>query len=222
MVCALVLATLWATPKTIDILFLGNSHTMVNDVPSMVKALVESDSSDRTVRVKIHGGAFLNDIAQSPQVRQDIESGQFEVVVMQAAKLSSSHRYQYSHDGGIQLAKLARQKGARVLLFAEWPRKGWDETAYILGQYGMIAKPSGAEIVPVCKVWDSMVKQRPNEAYWAGDGNHAQLAGSFIAATSIAIWLAEPKSTMPTYTPRGLDTNLSLLIKKTTKRILEN
>lgn len=216
---AIVLA-LVATPKTLNILFLGNSHTAFNNVPALVDALIESDGSGRKVATLAQYGGFLNDIALNPQVIKEIESKRWNVVVLQAAKLSNSHKYQYSHQGGIDLAKLAKKNGAQALLFAEWPRKGWKETDYILSQYQMIAKPSGARIVPICVAWDAVLRKHSADVFWSSDGNHAQPAGSFIAAACIATWLADSNSKLPAYNMPGIDQRLSGLIKRTAQQVV--
>ncbi|MBC8063213.1 MAG: hypothetical protein H7Y17_00160 [Chlorobia bacterium] len=221
MLCALIATSLIAPARTLNILFLGNSHTSFNNLTGMVEGLIESDGSGRSVNVKTHSGAFLNDISQNPQVRQDIQSGQWHVLVLQGAKLSNSHKYQYDHSGGAELAKLAKKHKMDALLFAEWPRRGWNETGYILDQYKMISKPSGASIVPICVAWDAVLKQRPNDVFWASDGNHAAPAGSFVAAATIAAWLAEPKSKTSTYTPQGIDSKLSAVIKTVAKQTVD-
>lgn len=187
----------------------------------MVEALIENDGSAREVNVKIHSGAFLNDISQNPQVRQDILSGRWHVLVLQGAKLSNSHKYQYDHSGGAELAKLAKKQKMEALLFAEWPRRGWNETGYILDQYKMISKPSGASIVPICVAWDAILKLRPGDVFWASDGNHAAPAGSFIAAATLAAWLAAPNSKTSTYTPPGIDPKLSATIKAVAKQTVD-
>jgi hypothetical protein len=92
--------------------------------------------------------------------------------------------------------------GARTILYAEWPRRGWDESAYIMQHYEMISQPSGAEIASIPYVADQAIAAKLD--IWSGDGNHANLLGSYLAACTLYYWIAKPKSLVPTWAPRGL------------------
>ncbi len=177
-------------PQSLDVLFLGNSHTSVNNVPTMVKSLVEGDDSGSSIKVTMKTGGALESISKDPALPGFIDRGRFTDVVLQGAALSSSHKYKYSQDGAIRLAKAAKKSGARVWLFAEWPRKGWDETQYILGIYNEISQKSGAKIIPVCSVFDRLLKENGGLEVWSGDGNHASMLGSYIGSFAIAQALA--------------------------------
>lgn len=169
-------------PKVLAVLFLGNSHTSSYDVPGMVRALLLSDGTRREVKVESRSASFLEDFATMPSVTQLIRGRAWDAVVMQGAKLSSSHKYDYPHDGAVKIARMARDSGAKALLFAEWPRRGWNETEYILKEYREISTPSGATLMPVCRTWDKVRAARPNLELWSSDGNHANQAGAYVAA----------------------------------------
>ncbi len=220
MLCALIAASLIAPPRTLNILFLGNSHTGANNLTGMVKSLIESDGTQTTVQTKTHSTGFLEDLANSTALQQDLKSGKWHVVVMQGAKLSSSHKYDYDHSGAVQIAKLAKQNKVKPYLFAEWPRRGWNESAYIMREYREIADPSGAAIIPVCHAWDAFLKENPQAQLWASDGNHASLQGSYLAACTIAAWLATPEAKTPTWVPQGVSPNMATAFKRTAKETL--
>lgn len=221
MLCALLATTLLTPPRNLNILFLGNSHTGSNDLTGMVKSLIESDGTRTQVQFKVHGAGFLEDLAQSSALRKDLQSGDWDVVVMQGAKLSSSHKYEYDHSGAVQIAKFAKQNKVKAYLFAEWPRRGWNESTYIMKEYREISEPSGATIIPVCYAWDSFLKEQPKAQLWAGDGNHASLSGSYLAACTIAMWLGSKEAKTPTWVQRGVPSNLDLSIKAVSKAIVD-
>lgn len=202
------------TASKLSILFVGNSHTVVNDVPAMVKSLMESDGSNRLVVVSTITGANLEQLGNNSQATQAISSGKWDVVILQGAAISSSHKFVYSQAGAIKLAKLGKQAKARTLLYAEWPRKGWDETGYILGIYGQIAKASGAEIIPVCNAWDAALGLRKDLELWAGDGNHSSPIGGFLAALTIADFLGAGDSS---WTPFKIDPPVAKLIRQSAR-----
>lgn len=193
----LTLIALAALPTDMRILMLGNSHTANNNVPGQLAAMLNGDGGPHA-SVTMRAGMFLNDIAENPSILNEIKTGDYDVVILQAAKLSNSHKYHYSHEGGMNLAKLAQSKGARVLYYAEWPRKGWNETDYILGIYGEIKKGAGCgEIVPVCRVWDMILAKEPKAELWGPDGNHASPRGSTLAAYTLYYWVRRSDKSAP-------------------------
>jgi hypothetical protein len=198
----LIFATLAATLSTTNILFVGNSHTVNNDVPGLVRNLLAGDGTGRTVRTETMTVAMLNDGAQNRAILDAIKSKKYQIVVLQGALISSSHKYQYKQDGGITLAKLAVKAGARTLLYAEWPRRGWDESAYIMQHYELISQLSGAEIVSIPHVADRVIAQKMK--IWMEDGNHANLLGSYLAACTLYFWIAKPTGIGPHWRPKGL------------------
>lgn len=198
----ILLATAAVSLATTNILFIGNSHTYSNDVPALVRNLLVSDGAPRTIHTDSMQVAMLNDGAQNQAILDAIKSKKYQVIVLQGALISSSHKYKYKQDGGITLAKLAVKAGARTILCAEWPRRGWDESAYIMQHYEMISQPSGAEIASVPYVADRAIAAKLD--IWSRDGNHANLLGSYLAACTLYCWIAKPKSLVPTWAPRGL------------------
>ena len=182
-----------ATPTRV--LFLGNSHTAANNLPSMVQSMFPSG----TFKADHRSGAFLNDIAKNPEVLKTIKEGKYGYVVLQGAMLSSSHQYRYSQEGAVQLAKAATASGAKAFLFAEWSRKGIQESGYILGIYGDIAKITNATLVPICTSFDKALAVNKGLDLWSADGNHASIQGSYLA--SLTLYRALGGKKMPTWAP---------------------
>ena len=54
------------------ILFIGNSHTYVNDMPEIVARLAKKDGIDCEVAMIAHGGWFLEQHAAEPETRFNI------------------------------------------------------------------------------------------------------------------------------------------------------
>ncbi len=203
------------TVPTYKVLFLGNSHTANNDVPKMVMNIIESDNRRRSLKFEFKGGPTLESLAKSNEVKKLIQTGKFTDVVLQGASLSSSHKYRYSQEGAIALAKLADSTQAKVWHFAEWPRRNWKETPYILGIYQSISKTGGGKVIPICKVWDELLKHNPKLPLWSDDGNHASLLGSYTA--SLAIALAIDPSIKPAWKPQPVTSELNNTLLKTAR-----
>lgn len=185
------------------ILFIGNSHTGNCDVPGTIKAMIESDGSGRRVYTETLSVAFLEDAAQQPSYMNTVRNGKWDIVVLQGLKLSNSHKYKYPHDGAVEVAKAAIKGGAKTYFFAEWPRAGWNETDYILKEYGEISKATGAEIIPICRTWDSVLANNKNANLWSQDGNHSSPLGAYLACCVIYYWISGD-SHKPNYAPRDV------------------
>lgn len=222
----LVFASLLAAPSPPEmrVLFLGNSHTASFNVPGMVESILESDGTGRKVTVAAHTGGLLLDQWSNRTYREEVAKGGWSAVVLQGAGLSSSHKYKCSQEGAIGFAKLALKAKAETFLFAEWSRRGWKETDYILGIYSITAKAApGAKIIPVPQAFDAALKAKPGLDLWAGDGNHSNQAGAYLAACMIAKSLAG-LPLKASWNPVGLDPKLAAelraIARKTSGRIL--
>lgn len=212
-------AFLISGPQNIRILFIGNSHTGVNNVPSMVRSLIESDGGNRKATIDTIMAGHLNDIGDDEGILNRIRKGRWNVVVLQGAMVSMSRRISYPQDGGINLAKIAKQSGARVLCYSEWPRRDIDETIYTENVYREIADAVGGQVVPAGRVFDEVRHRNNNADYWQPDGNHARLPGSFIAAESIYTWISGADARTPTWHPDGVQTKLGLQALEVSKAI---
>jgi hypothetical protein len=208
-------------PTPLRILFIGNSHTAGNDIPGSVKRQWEVTKPQIQVTTEMMLGGALEDISRRNDVQDKIRDGHWNLVVLQGAAISQSHKYTYSQEGAISLAKLAKSSGARALLYAEWPRKGWNETEYILNVYRGIAKASGAEIIPVCKAWDEALKRNSKLDLWLPDGNHSSSAGGYLASVFITGWIAKQPVTKDVGVPSGVDVATGKLLRDSAAAVLD-
>lgn len=207
-----------ATAAALRVLFIGNSLLAGNDVPGMVARMLESDSSGRHVTYKSFFVGHLEDIQANDPCFIEASSGNWDVVVLQAAMVSSSLSRQYPQTRGIALAKAAKAGKARVLLYVEWPRRGIDETEFTMKVYEGLARDAGScEIIPVCYAWNAVHARSPSTELWSGDGNHAVTNGSFIAAACTYYQIAGRDQT-PTFIPEGVDPSFATLALDQAKR----
>ncbi|MFM9873061.1 MAG: hypothetical protein ACKVQS_06295 [Fimbriimonadaceae bacterium] len=183
------------------ILFVGNSHTQNGDVPGTVQKLLASEKAFAGVTCSYFGVGLLNQWAGNPGLVRAVKDGGFDFAVLQGAAVSSSHRFTYSQASGIELAKLLVNGGSKVYLVSEWPRRDWDETEYTESIYRAMAKESGAEVIPVGRVWDGVRKRLNGIDLWQADGNHANSMGSYLSSRVISRWLGGEKLN---YVPAGI------------------
>ncbi len=153
--------------------------------------LLDSTTSTRST-VALLPAAFLRVASQDTSIIEAIASGDWDVIVLQGQEISQSHTITYSQDEAVALAELAIAAGSRPLFFSEWRRKSADETGYIEGTYDEIAEKADAEVVPVGRAWDLFLTTEPEYPLWSSDGNHSSADGAFLAAATIAYFIAGP------------------------------
>ena len=192
-----------ASTGQLKLLFLGNSHTAVNNLPEMVKSLARTSSQPIDFTYEVMGAGHLEDMARTGMVFEKIRTGKFNVVVLQAAMVSMSHENDYSQEGAVAIAKAAVASGARVLMYPEWSRRDIEETEYTERIYRSIASVVKGKTAPVGRVWDEVLRHQRLEL-WSPDGNHASLSGSFLAANVLYRWLVEDGKVVTTYRPEGV------------------
>lgn len=171
------------------VLMVGNSHTSTHGLFTMVGTALGAEPAP-----KAFSCAFLEDAAANPALRLEIGSGKYHTVVLQGQKTSSSHKYRYSTKEGEQIAVDARSQGMSVFWFAEWSRKGVDESGYIEETYRGMAVRSGGTVIPVGRVFDQVLKSVPGAGLWSEDGNHASRLGAGVAAVAIATWMNDGRA----------------------------
>ena len=171
--------------KTVRILFIGNSHTYCNDLPHIVQILAGEEGYDCQTTMIAHGGWYLEQHAQEPEVRFNILYGKYNYVVLQ----------EHSHPFGpeekffkavLALNQLIREAGSTPVIYSTWARKTEpQEQERMNAAHVRIAKNTNALLAPVGKYWWTYQECWPDVEMYAGDGAHASFAGSEFAAKYI-------------------------------------
>jgi hypothetical protein len=173
------------TPVTGDItlLFMGNSHTAVNDLTGMVTDMVRAGKPGKVVAaVTAPGGLFLEERVHDAQSMALLRNQDWSFVVLQAQKYSSSGTFQYSTEEAKELIRMSRVQHAVPVMFPEWPRRGVDETQRIFDLHVSIAQAEPACVAPIPQAWDLALARDSRLVLHDPDGNHSAPAGAFLAA----------------------------------------
>ncbi|MFO0840734.1 MAG: hypothetical protein U1D55_19680 [Phycisphaerae bacterium] len=171
----------------ISVLFVGNSHTAMHDLPNLVCELIRFGNPKLTVYSHYVPVGFLEDVARTPTCREEIETRPWTFVVLQAQKISMSGRYEYSRKEAIDVAKLACRRGATVVFYPEWGRKGVRGDGERQEQvYRELAEAANVGLAPVARAWDLALAVQPDLALHAADGNHQSALGAFLTACVLA------------------------------------
>ena len=171
--------------KPLAILLIGNSHTYFNDMPLMVRRRAEDAGYDCRVTMIAHGGWFLAQHAEEPDVRFNILHGGYDYVVLQehAHPFGPEEKFR---EAAVRLNGMIRQAGSVPVLYAVWAKKDEPEAQERMNEaHRRVADAIGALLAPVGENWRQYQQSRPDLEIYAGDGAHASPAGSDFAAACI-------------------------------------
>ncbi len=171
--------------KTLSILFIGNSHTYFNDMPLMVQRRAKEAGYDCRVVMIAHGGWFLAQHVEEPDVRFNILFGGYDYVVLQ------EHAHPFGpvekfRDAAVQLNEWIREAGSTPVVYECWSRKAEPEMQANMNEaHRQAAEEIGALLAPVGEYWWDYQKSWPDLEMYYKDGAHASSAGSDFAAKYI-------------------------------------
>lgn len=196
-----------AARKPLRVLFVGNSYTGTNDLPSLIRALAAADGGARPVEVSgaLRGGAQLQwhwtgkdrqGKSLRTHARAVIEKGAFDVVVIQEQSPMPVVDPASTVTYAALLCHAARKSGATPVLFMTWARKGtmkdprpgrppWTPQAMqaaLAKAYIEAARQGGSQVAPVGLVWSAVRKAHPGLSLHKSDGSHPSIEGSYLAA----------------------------------------
>jgi len=177
------------------VLFVGNSYTMVNDLPSVFAGLARSGGHRVEVGTAAEGGWSLADHAGSSATAAKLGSANWDIVVLQEQSQIPSIeqlRQAQMYPAALRLIGAIRNQGARPMFFLTWARRdGWPENGMpdyasmqsaIDDGYLAIAADQRASVAPVGEAWSALLGQETPAALWQDDGSHPTEAGTYLAA----------------------------------------
>ena len=169
--------------KRVRMLFIGNSFTTKNDLPTLLSAIAKAGKGI-TIESKIisAGGASLRRHWNAGAASR-ITSAKWDYVVFQEQStlpIKNSNRF---HENVREFVPAIKESGAKMVLFMTWARKNEPENQRLLtDSYNKIGKELGASVVPVGTAWQKLVAKHDKPVLHAEDGSHPTLAGSYLAA----------------------------------------
>lgn len=180
--------------KHLRILFIGNSHTYMNDLPAKVKKMAREDGYSCDVTMFAHGGWYLFEHVKEPQTKFNVMFGDYDYIVLQ----EHSHPFDRIDDyrSAVKtISSWADEAGSRVVIYGTWARKDDRASQDYMNKINRdIADKNGAILAPVGESWWDHIDARPDIELYDEDGAHASHAGTEFAAR--IIW-ASIRNTSP-------------------------
>jgi len=186
------------------ILFVGNSLTSANDLPSLVKDLGAADG------VKIRTGTVAtNDFGLAEhwndgRAAREIRKGGWDFVVLQQGPSALPESRIVLREQAARFAPVIRAAGARPALYMVWPslqRSG--DFDRVSESYAIAAADVNAVLLPAGEAWRAMWAHTPDARLYAADDFHPSRDGSWLAGLVIYCGLAGRAPTAITRFPAG-------------------
>jgi hypothetical protein len=162
-----------------EVLFIGNSHTFVNDLPGMFCALASPRHSVHVESVAMPD-VSLRQHWDAGTARKAIERQHWDWIVLQESSRETPGRLEDS----IRLFDpVIAKSGAKALIYELWPRRDTKmDPGELERRYILVAHDVHHPLARVGPAWMAALADDPNLPLYRPDGNHAQPAGTYLAA----------------------------------------
>ena len=181
--------------EPIDILFIGNSYTFVNDLPEIFAGLAEAGDHSVNVTALAKAGYSLNDHAEDPQAHEVIQGNNWDYVILQEKSSLPVLDKKLMTQGVSRLLELAAGPDTDMILFMPWayqtgfPEAGMDDyqamQSEVAETYLNLARDFDITVAPVGLSWQAALDRNPQLDLWSIDGSHPSLLGSYLAANTV-------------------------------------
>lgn len=220
------------------VLFIGNSYTDVNNLPSLIQQVSQSAGDDISFTASVPGGCtFQNHLVQSmPYIKQ---GGWNYVVLQEQSQLPSFPINQFMNECypyAEQLCDSIRKYNpeAQIVFYMTWGRKNGDQQnavyypvlgtyegmdSLLYARYMMMAEDNNAIVSPVGALWHYIRDNYPNLELYQSDESHPSILGSYAAACSFYTVLFR-KSPLQITENCGIDNSVAEVIREAAKTVV--
>ena len=169
-------------PDGLQVLVLGNSIMAWHDTPTILNALADSAGITNTNIVSYTvGGWSLRDHWQYPRVRQILNQGDWDVILLQGARGVGETR-----DSLLKYTELIHEEvtelGAELALFMRWPPRGEPELYDEMTEsYRIAAERVDGLQIPAGAIWMEVDALHPSIPLY-DDHIHPTQTGAYLSA----------------------------------------
>lgn len=172
--------------KSIHILFVGNSLTYTNDLPSQVKGLAREEGLELTIKTLAYPNYALEDHWNDGELQQLIKSKQYAFVIVQQGPSSQQDGRSMLFEYGEKINTLCKANNARLGFYMVWPaRANYSTFEGVIKNYTDAATQFEAMLFPVGEVWKNHMDKSHDYSYYGIDNFHPSLEGTRVAAEMI-------------------------------------
>jgi hypothetical protein len=186
--------------RRLRILFIGNSLTAANGLPSMVESFGRSKKGWTVSATAVTASNYsLEDHWTQGNARTTIAKGGWSIVVLQQGPSALPESRVLLRGFTKRFADEATRAGARTALYMVWPSKArFGDFPGVSESYRLAASDVHGTLLPAGDAWRLAWREEPSLALYAEDNFHPSPLGSYLAALTIWRGLSgETVSTVP-------------------------
>jgi hypothetical protein len=167
----------------VRVLFIGNSFTARNNLPSLLADLAAGRGLTLEHRLISAGGASLRMHWNKGDARKEIEIRRYDWVVLQEQSTLPVKNAARMHENVRLFDEAIRASGAKTALYLTWARLHTPAAQRLITDaYTAIGRELNATVVPVGVAWERVLADRGAPVLHEKDGSHPTPAGSYLAA----------------------------------------
>jgi len=177
--------------KMKKILFIGNSHTYMNDMPELVRRMVEDAAGEECqVFMLAYSGRSLKWHMDEEYFseRFNILHGHYDYCIIQECAHPMTEfedTIKYTHE----IIELCKKVNTTPIIFETWAEKDKPENQSEMNRrYRKIAEDEGVKLAPIGEIWSKVLKEFANEPdadLYYKDGAHASGLGDYLVAMTL-------------------------------------
>lgn len=226
--CLIALSSTAQQPTRV--LFLGNSYTYVNNLPTLIANIAHANHDTLYYESNLIGGFTFYNHFNDPVSKAKLAAGNWQYVVLQAQSqepsFSPAQVNTQTLPYALKLDSLAKKASpcAVSVFYETWGRKNGDASncafyppvcTYIGMQnrlrdsYKLFTDSSKGLMAPVGEAFRSSIAQMPGLDLYSSDESHPSLEGSYLAAAVFYEVLFKKSVMSNTYNP-GVSTTTTL------------
>ena len=172
------------------VLFIGNSHTYMNDMPELARQMIEdaTGTSCDVTMLAYSGRSFKWHYEEYFPIRFALLHGNFDYCLMQ----EQAHPLPEESDTftfAPKIIELCKKTNTTPVIFETWAEKRMPEhQAEMNRRYHKLSKEQDVLLAPIGEVWEAVeeeLKDRPDVDLYFRDGEHASYVGDYLIAMVI-------------------------------------
>ena len=205
-----------------SVLFIGNSFTHYNGLPSMITTLAKSGGHNLVCQSVTPGGSTFEQHWKDGKAVGAIHARKWDFVVLQEHSMRPVDAKDLMFEYGQKLNTEIKDQGAETLLYLTWAWPKPDKQPVITAAYQELAKKLNATVVPVGIVWSTVLHEHPEIGLFAEDNHHPSPTGTYLAACAFyaSIYGSSPEGL--TANVKGVKEAEAVLIQKMTASVIQN
>lgn len=167
---------------TQKVLFIGNSLSYSNDMPSILKFIAKENGKNVEVMCNCMPNYALIDHWNDGSVH-DILDRSYDLIIMQQGPSSQNEGRELLLEGGKFIHDYANDLGVHTSYFMVWPSVQYYFTFDgVIESYTLAAESTQSLLFPVGEVWKNYISQYDDYSMYTTDEFHPSKKGSFLAA----------------------------------------